>query len=101
MNGHNILMGRHHRPMMNAGQTPLEQEWMAEVARATQRTGLSKAAASDLLEKFTRTIHGKPAEPGQHIDQCYDLVYHRPKPEWEEKYLRVKHELAAMGLQFE
>jgi methylamine---corrinoid protein Co-methyltransferase len=101
MNGCNMLMGRHPRPMMNSGQTPFEQEWFTEVVQAVQRTGLDRASASDILEKFTPTIDGQPAEPGQHIDQCYDLVRHQVKPEWQAKYLKVKNELAALGLQFE
>ncbi len=101
INGQNITSARHHRAMMNAGQTPFEAKWMAEVARAVQRTGLDRAGASELLDKFTPSMNGKPAEAGQHIDLCYDLVRNRIKPEWEEKYRRVKGELAALGLVFD
>ncbi|MCL5026247.1 MAG: monomethylamine:corrinoid methyltransferase [Chloroflexi bacterium] len=101
INGLNMTSSRHHRAMMNAGQTPFEAEWMAEVARATQRAGLTRAGADEVMDKFAPTLNGKPAEPGQHIDQCYDLVRGRIKPEWEAKYLRVKGELAALGLQFD
>jgi len=100
INGLNMVSARHHRAMMNAGQTPFEAEWMAEVARAVQRAGLDRASASRVCEQFAATVNGKPAEAGQHIDQCYDLVRHRIKPEWEAKYQRVKGELATLGLDF-
>jgi methylamine--corrinoid protein Co-methyltransferase len=61
INGLNITSARHHRAMMNAGQTPFEAKWMAEAARATQRAGLDRAGVSQLLEKFTPSLNGKPA----------------------------------------
>jgi len=34
------------------------------------------------------------------IQECYDLVNHRPTPEYEKIYLKVKGQLASLGLAF-
>jgi hypothetical protein len=35
------------------------------------------------------------------VRDCYDWVHHKPSPAYYQKYLKVKSELAKMGLQFD
>jgi len=45
-------------------------------------------------------LEGRQPEPGMSIQECYDLVNHKPKPEYERIYLGVKERLASLGLLF-
>ncbi len=85
---------------MNAGQTPLETELAVDVIRASQKAGFNRQNASTVLDKLAAMVNGQPPEPAQDIRQCYDLVYHRPLPDYAAKYERIKEELARLGLQF-
>ena len=100
INGGNLGGSRQWRAQMNASQTPLETEWVYEVASASMRTGLDEGTASDLLRKLNERMEGMFAEPTVHITDCYDLVNHKPLPEYEKAYLRVKDEVSRMGLDF-
>lgn len=101
INGANLYIPRQGRAQMNASQTPLEAEWMYEVATATMRAKLTRGTASELLEKVRAKFEGKAPEDPVHISQCYDLVHHKPLPNYERIYNKVKEELAGMGLPFE
>jgi len=100
INGANLYAPRHSRARMNAGQTPLEAEFMVEVSDATLRAALDRGRGSELLGKLARMLEGRQPEPGMSIQECYDLVNHRPKPEYERIYLGVKERLASLGLLF-
>ena len=86
---------------MNASQTPLDAEWVYEVAKATMNTGLDRGQVSELLGRVAAKVEGRQPEDPVHITECYDLVHHRPLPEYERIYLEVKEELASMGLAFD
>jgi hypothetical protein len=73
---------------------------MVEVSDATLRAALDRGRGSELLGKLARTLEGRQPEPGMSIQECYDLVNHRPKPEYERIYLGVKERLASLGLLF-
>ncbi|MDP2953191.1 MAG: monomethylamine:corrinoid methyltransferase, partial [Chloroflexota bacterium] len=101
INGAGLYAPRHSRAAMNAGQTPLEAEFMVEVSDATLRAGLDRQRAGDILLKLTETLKGRQPEPGKPIQEIYDLVNHRPKPEFERVYREVKEQLVALGLEFQ
>ncbi len=85
---------------MNAGQTPLEAEWMLEVSDATIRAGMDRAKADEALWKIAEKLKDRRPEPGFAIQECYDLVRHRPTTAYHDVYLGVKEFLAGLGLQF-
>ncbi|MBM3956761.1 MAG: monomethylamine:corrinoid methyltransferase [Gemmatimonadetes bacterium] len=101
VNGYNLYIPRQGRARMNASQTPLEAEWVYEVATAAMRSGLEGGRSEDLLRKVAAEVEGRAVEDPVHISECYDLVHHRPSPEYERIYLGVKEELASMGLAFD
>jgi methylamine--corrinoid protein Co-methyltransferase len=101
INGASLYAPRHSRAAINAGQTPLEAEFMIEVSDATLRAGLNRQRAGDILEKLTEKLRGRRPEPGMPIQECYDLVNHKPLANYERIYLQVKEELVGLGLSFE
>jgi len=100
INGANLYAPRHSRAQMNAGQTPLEGEFMVEVSDATLAAGIDRERGSEILAQLARQLKDKHPEPGMSIQECYDLVNHRPTPEYEKIYLKVKEQLASLGLAF-
>lgn len=100
INGANLYAVRRSRAKMNAGQTPLEAEWMLEVADSTLRAGLDRQSAAPILWRLAEEIGGRAPEEGYPIQECYDLVNHRPLPQYERVYLAVKERLSALGLEF-
>lgn len=98
MNGANLYAPRQSRTTVNCGQTPLEAEWMIEVADAVSRSGLDRQRAGDLLWKLADKLDGQRPEPGLPIQDCYDLVHHRPSPEYERVYVETREELVRLGL---
>ena len=100
INGANLYAPRHSRARMNAGQTPLEGEFMVEVSDATLAAGLDRKTGSELLIKLTQKLEGRHPEPGFTIQECYDLVNHRPSPEFGRIYKQVKEQLTELGLVF-
>ena len=100
INGGNLYAIRHSRAQMNAGQTPLEAEWMIEVADATLRAGLDRTGAGRICRALEKKLEGRNPEPGHTIQECYDLVHHKPLPEYERIYRGLKEELAGLGLDF-
>jgi hypothetical protein len=100
INGANLNTSRHQRAKMNTGLTPLEPEWRYEVCLASIRSGLDRQTAPAVLEALASKLHGREVEPAQSITECYDLVHHRPLPDYEQIYLRVKADLTAMGVDF-
>lgn len=100
MNGANLYAPRHSRTTVNHGQTPLEAEWMVEVSDAVIQSGLNRERTGELLWKIAERLEGKQPQPGKSIQECYDLIRHKPSPEYERIYCVVKGELAKLGLNF-
>ena len=100
INGANLYAPRHSRARMNAGQTPLEGEFMVEISDATLAAGIDRQRGGELLAQLIRKLEDRHPEPGFPIQECYDLVNHRPKPEYEKTYQQVKEQLASLGLAF-
>jgi len=101
VNGMNLYAPRHCRTTTNHGQTPLEAEWVIDVSDAVIENGLDRQGADELLGKIAgRFENEKPAE-GYDITDCYDLIRHRPLPDYQQTYQNVKTVLTEMGLQFD
>jgi methylamine---corrinoid protein Co-methyltransferase len=98
IDGCNLHTPRHVRPLMNAGQTPVECNLMIEVSDAVLAANLNRQKGDELLTRLRQKLDGRHPEPGFPIQECYDLVYDRPKPEYEKIYIQVKEQLASMGL---
>jgi len=102
INGTNVYISRQFRARMNASQSPLEQEWLYEMATAVMRAGLNRQSAGDLVLKIGEKLKGKIVEAPYHdIREFYDLAHHRPLPHYEKVYLKVKEEISALGLNFD
>lgn len=102
INGANVHITRQGRARMNASQSPLDAEFSYEVATAVMRSGLTRDTASDLVLKMVEKLKGRvPEAPYHDIREFYDLVHHKPLPAFEKVYLKVKEEIASMGLVFE
>ncbi len=98
INGMNLYAPRHCRTTPNHGQTPLEAEWMIEVSDAVIEQGFDRQGANELLEKIAKCLENeKPAE-GYDITECYDLIHHRPLPDYQRVYENCKGELDNIGL---
>jgi hypothetical protein len=98
INGMNLYAPRHCRTTTNHGQTPLEAEWMIEVSDAVIEQGFDRQGANELLERIAGGLENeKPAE-GYDIKECYDLINHKPLPEYQKAYDNAKEELYDMGL---
>jgi len=98
INGMNLYAPRHCRTTTNHGQTPLEAEWMIEVSDAVIEQGFDRKTANDLLVKLANRLEGEKPREGYSITECYDLIHHKPNPDYEKVYLTVKEELKKMGL---
>ena len=102
INGANVHITRQHRARMNASQSPLDAEWSYEVATAVMRAGLDRESGSDLVQKVAEKLKGRvPDAPYNDIREFYDLVRHKPLPAFEKAYLKVKDEMASLGLNFD
>ena len=86
---------------MNASQSPLDAEWGHEVATAVMRSGLNRHSAGDLVLKIGERLKGRLIEaPYYDIRAFYDMVHHKPLPNYEKAYLKVKEETSSLGLNF-
>lgn len=98
INGMNLYAPRHCRTTINHGQTPLEAEWMIEVSDAVIDQGFDRPGASELLAKLAKRLENEKPASGYDITECYDLIHHKPMPDYEKAYLSVKSQLTEMGL---
>ena len=98
INGMNLYAPRHCRTTTNHGQTPLEAEWMIEVSDAVIEQGFDRKTANDLLAKLAQRLQGEKPKEGYSVTECYDLIHHKPKPDYEKIYVGVKEQLKKMGL---
>ncbi len=102
VNGASIYIVRQYRARMDAPQDPLMSEWATEVAEATIRTKVTRAQSDRLLRSLYTLVEGKPVERGiDHIRECYDLVNHRPSPDYLRIYRELKEEVSALGLRMD
>jgi len=98
INGMNLYAPRHCRTTTNHGQTPLEAEWMIEVSDAVIDQGFDRQGANELLVKIANRLEGEKPAKGYDITECYDLIHHRPLPDYEKAYISVKKQLTEIGL---
>ena len=98
INGMNLYAPRHCRTTVNHGQTPLEAEWMIEVSDAVIDQGFDRQRGSELLTKLAKRLENEKPVPGYDITECYDLIHHKPMPDYKKAYLSVKSQLTEMGL---
>ncbi|MBI2860354.1 MAG: monomethylamine:corrinoid methyltransferase [Chloroflexi bacterium] len=78
--------------------SPLECKFCAEVLKGA--AGLTRRQANDLLNALIPKYEADLYKPhtGKGFDECYDLATLRPSEEWAGIYLKVKKELAGMGV---
>jgi len=100
INGANLYAPRHSRANINSGQTPLEAEWMVEVSDAAIRAGFDRVAASKVIKEIAAKLKDREPEAGYSIQDCYDLVHHKPSESYNAIYRKVKDELNNLGLEF-
>lgn len=99
VNGGSLFMPRQALARMDASQTPLESEFMTEIANATIKAGVTRKEASEMIKKLAEQIDGRDVESGpDDIRECYDLVHHKPKADYEQVYVKVKKEFRNAGI---
>ncbi len=98
INGMNLYAPRHCRTSTNHGQTPLEAEWMIQVADAVIDQGWDRQRVNELLAKLASGFESRQPAEGFDIRECYDLVKHRPLPNFEEAYQNARKKLRELGL---
>ena len=98
INGMNLYAPRHCRTTINHGQTPLEAEWMIEVSDAVIDQGFDRQGANELLAKIAKRLEDEKPASGYDITECYDLLHHKPLPDYEKVYNSVKEQLIEIGL---
>jgi methylamine---corrinoid protein Co-methyltransferase len=102
INGTNVHITRQFRAKMNASQSPLDAEWSYEVAEAVMKSGLDRNGAGNLIRKIFGELKDKPVvAPYDDIREFYDLVHHKPLPDFEKAYLKVKEKVSSFGLNFD
>ena len=85
---------------MNTGQTPLEGEFMVEISDAVLAAGIDRNRGSEILGELAELLKDRKPESGLPIQECYDLVNHRPKSDLERAHSAVKDKLSSLGLHF-
>jgi len=99
INGANLYIARQGHARMNASQTPLESEFMAEVASAAIEAAVTRKEGNKIIKRLAEKVNGREVENGpDDIRECYDLVHHQPKAEYEQVYLTVKKEFRNAGI---
>ncbi|MBW1961456.1 MAG: monomethylamine:corrinoid methyltransferase [Deltaproteobacteria bacterium] len=98
INGMNLYAPRHCRTSTNCGQTPLEAQWIIEVSDAVISQEFDRQGADELLGKIGKQLENKSPADGYSITECYDLIHHRPLPEYRKVYQNVKKILSNVGL---
>lgn len=101
INGCNLMFPRQTRARINGAQTPLDAQWQWEIVQAVMKNGLTRADADSLSRKIAERLASMKPEPSQDVREVYDWVRHQPRPAYNDIYLRVKDQIAAMGLNFD
>jgi hypothetical protein len=82
--------------------TPLEARIGMEVGHAVARQGMTREEANvialNLLSKYEEKAADAPM--GKEYQECYDVARALPTQEHLDMYLRIKDELADMGIEF-
>ena len=68
------------------------------VSVAVIEQGLDRKGANEFIGKWAKRFEGAKPQEGYSVTECYDLVHHKPKPEYEKVYIDVKKQLKEMGL---
>jgi hypothetical protein len=71
---------------------------MIEVSDAVIGQGMTRRDGEALLRKIAQRFVGQEPAAGYDITECYDLIHHRPQPQYEKLYHSVKAQLNEMGL---
>jgi len=99
INGANLYIARQGNARINASQTPLEAEFMTEVADAVVKAGITREEGNRIVKKLAEKLNNREVENGPNdIGECYDLVRHKPTSEYEKIYLAVKNEFRNAGI---
>lgn len=99
INGANLYVARQSRARMDASQTPVEPEFMREVADATIQAGIGREEASRIIGALAGKLAGREVEQGpEDIVECYDFIYHKPTAEYKRIYQKVKEEFRNAGI---
>jgi hypothetical protein len=90
INGAHLYITRKSRANIDASQTPLEAEFMYEVAKATIKAGIDRTEGNAVLQQLASTINGRAIEEGpDHVNECYDWVHHKPLDDYQRIYNEV------------
>jgi hypothetical protein len=98
VNGMNLYAPRHCRTTTNRGQTPFEAEWMIEVSDQIIEKRWDRKSANEFLNRLAEIFEGKTPQDGYSITECYDLINHQPKTEYEKVAKHVRKKLTELGL---
>lgn len=71
---------------------------MIEVSDAVIDQGIDRQGGNELLRRIAQRLDGENPPEGYDITDCYDLIYHKPRPEYERFYFQVKKRLNEIGL---
>ena len=82
--------------------TPLEARLGMETGHAAARQGLTREQANELALKILEKYEDQAATApmGSEYQECYDVAQARPTTEHYDMYLRVKDDLAGMGIDY-
>jgi methylamine--corrinoid protein Co-methyltransferase len=82
--------------------TPLEARIGMEVGHAVARQGMTREEANVIALKLLSKYEEKAADApmGKEYQECYDVARALPTQEHLDMYLRIKDELADMGIEF-
>ena len=82
--------------------TPLEARIGMEVGHAVARQGMTREEANVIALKLLSKYEEKAADApmGKEYQECYDVARALPTREHLDMYLRIKDELADMGIEF-
>lgn len=101
--GGHIMHGARKSKLVKPNQgTGLESRWMAEVAKATGHMDREEVneVVKYILGKFEGCIRPDIAPEGFSFEELYDTKTCEVRPEYLERYKKVKSDLASKGLKF-
>ena len=82
--------------------TPLEARIGMEVGHAVARQGMKREQANEIANRLLAKYEDQAASApmGKEYQECYDVARALPTQEHLDMYLRIKNELADMGIEF-
>ena len=74
----------------------------AEVGHAVARQGMTRLQADEIVNRLLSRYEDQIADApiGQTFQELYDVAKAVPKPEYLDRYYRVKEEIAGLGVEF-